>query len=146
VFFLELIRRVHRIEDRELAVSHHQGAAKARRISMRNAILAALFGVGTVLVAVGGESPDRSGYRPGTGQNLAVGGGLISILAASDEQGQQLLLIDPNTRALGVYHIARGSGAVTLKSVRNCTWDLRMVQFNGASPLPQEIRAMLDDR
>ena len=113
---------------------------------MRNAILAALFGAGTVLVALGGENPTLSTYGPAAGQNLAVGEGLVSIVTGSDEQGQQLLLIDPRTRTLGVYHIARGSGAVTLKSVRNCTWDLQMVQFNGATPLPQEIRAMLDGK
>jgi hypothetical protein len=110
---------------------------------MRNAILVALIGAGAVLVALGGERPDLPAYGSATGQDVAVGDGLVSVLTASDEQGQQLLLIDPRTRTLGVYHIARGSGAVTLKSVRNCDWDLRMIQFNGATPLPQEVRAML---
>jgi hypothetical protein len=113
---------------------------------MRNAILAALFGAGTVLVALGGESSTLSAYGPAAGKNLAVGEGVVSMVMGADEEGQQLLLIDPHTRTLGVYHIARGSGAVTLKSVRNCTWDLQMVQFNGANPLPQEIRAMLDGK
>lgn len=76
---------------------------------MRNAIFAALLGAGTVLVALGGEGPSVSAYGPAAGQDLVTGDGLVSVLTTADEQGQQLMLIDPRTRTLGVYHIARGS-------------------------------------
>jgi hypothetical protein len=41
---------------------------------------------------------------------------------------------------VGVYHVERSTGEITLKSVRNLTWDLQMVQFNSGNPLPQDIR------
>ena len=71
------------------------------------------------------------------------------IIAFSSESGQgsqQITLIDPKTRVLGVYHVDRSSGAVTLKSIRNIHWDLQMDEFNGVSPSPREIRQLLDQR
>ncbi len=59
---------------------------------------------------------------------------------------QQLTVIDPQTRVMSVYHIDVTSGAITLKSVRNIHWDLQMSEFNGVSPLPREIRALLEQR
>jgi len=54
--------------------------------------------------------------------------------------------VDTRTRALGVYHIDRGTGQISLKSVRSVQWDLMMDDFNGGNPAPQEIRSLLDSR
>ena len=59
---------------------------------------------------------------------------------------EQLTLIDTNQRVVSVYHIDPSSGQITLKSVRDVNWDLRMTQFNGTSPLPNEIRTLLQQR
>jgi hypothetical protein len=55
-------------------------------------------------------------------------------------------LIDPATRTMAVYHIDTSSGEIALKSVRNVNFDLQMMEFNGKSPLPNEIRAILEQR
>jgi hypothetical protein len=71
--------------------------------------------------------------------------GLIALTNAC-EHGQQLTVVDPESRVLGVYHIDSTSGEIVLKSVRNIHWDLQMIEFNGTSPLPREIRSRLDNR
>jgi hypothetical protein len=60
-----------------------------------------------------------------------------------DPQRQLLTVFDPETLTLCVYHVNSDSGEISLKSARNLTWDVQMVEFNGTSPLPQEIRSML---
>ena len=47
---------------------------------------------------------------------------------------------------MAVYHIDTVSGEIVLKSVRNIHYDLKMMEFNGTSPLPGEIRAILEQR
>ena len=42
-------------------------------------------------------------------------GGLIALATSVDEQRQQVTVIDPATRVLGVYHIDLSTGEVTLK-------------------------------
>lgn len=64
-------------------------------------------------------------------------------LPADSAQSQQVTVIDPQTRAMAVYHIDKATGRVSLKSVRQCHWDLQLEEFNGASPLPREIQSML---
>lgn len=55
-----------------------------------------------------------------------------------------LTMVDPQTSALAVYHITRETGEVKLKSVRNFQLDLRLSNFNGGSPTPEEIQKMFD--
>jgi hypothetical protein len=75
-----------------------------------------------------------------------AGGSLITVSASAGEHRQQLTVVDPETRCLAVYHIDTASGEVTLKSVRNIHFDLRMMEFNGTSPLPSEIRALSEPK
>jgi len=70
--------------------------------------------------------------------------GLVALATEAGEGRQQITVIDPVTRVLGVYHIELATGKVTLQSVRNLHWDLQMIEHNGTSPLPQEVRAMLE--
>jgi hypothetical protein len=55
-----------------------------------------------------------------------------------------LTMVDPQTSALAVYHITRETGEIKLKSVRNFQLDLRLSNFNGGSPTPEEIQKMFD--
>jgi hypothetical protein len=73
-------------------------------------------------------------------------GGLIALATPIGEQRQQVTVIDPEKRVLSVYHIELASGEVTLKSVRNIHWDLQMTEFNGTSPLPREVRSLIEQR
>ncbi len=81
---------------------------------------------------------------PGVG--VEPSGELIALTSPVDNNHQQLTVIDPRTRVLGVYQLELGTGAVTLKSVRNLSWDLQMDEFNGVKPLPREIRSLLERR
>ena len=73
-------------------------------------------------------------------------GRLLAVPTDVNAQVQQITVIDSQTRVMSVYHVERATGEVTLKSVRNIHWDLQMDEFNGTSPLPREIRALLQKR
>jgi len=103
-------------------------------------LLACLMGlalVGTLMPSVGWAQ--RAAVTPSTG-------GLITMATAAGEHRQQVTVIDPDTRVLSVYHIDLNTGAVELKSVRNIHWDLQLGEFNGISPLPRDVRSMLEQR
>jgi hypothetical protein len=70
--------------------------------------------------------------------------GLLALSYTSGEKTQQITVIDPRSRAMSVYHIDATSGAIELKSVRRIEWDLEMMHFNTADPLPQEIRSLIE--
>ncbi len=114
---------------------------------MRIAVVgaSALFGlVLAVVLAAGGGSvgfAQRAATVPMTG-----GASLVTVTAQAGENRQQVTLIDPATRTMAVYHIDTTNGEIVLKSVRNLTYDLQMIEFNGTSPLPNEIRAILEQR
>ena len=69
-----------------------------------------------------------------------VGNALITHIQPSDVNPTVLTIVDPLTRAIGVYHINRETGEIHLKGVRNISADLQMDQYNSHSPLPKEIR------
>lgn len=57
---------------------------------------------------------------------------------------QQLCVLDPRQRVVAVYHIDADKGGIALQSVRNIYWDLRINHFNGTTPLPEEIRSLIE--
>lgn len=71
--------------------------------------------------------------------------GAVQALTLPTAPGERPLLavLDPQTRALGVYQVDAATGEIALKCVRNIQWDLRLTEFNGVSPLPSEIRSMV---
>lgn len=71
---------------------------------------------------------------------------LIVIPLEGDEKSQLLTVIDSKRRVMSVYRIDRASGKITLCSVRSINWDLQMTEFNGESPLPREIRSLIQPR
>jgi len=72
--------------------------------------------------------------------------GQLLAFSEADEGGRQIILIDPRTRVMGVYHVDGLEGKIQLKSVRNLLWDLHIEDFNGAKPSPSEVRAMVETR
>ncbi|OHB81260.1 MAG: hypothetical protein A2W31_13705 [Planctomycetes bacterium RBG_16_64_10] len=113
---------------------------------MRNVVWAALLGAAVTVLAGAWDRPTAAALGSAAGPNPGSDGSLISLLAAADEQGQLLILIDPRTRAMGVYHIERATGEVALKCVRNFSWDLQMLEFNGKGLQPKDIRGMLEGK
>ena len=71
---------------------------------------------------------------------------LIALTAPVDQHRHQVTVIDPRGRVMSVYHVELATGEITLKSVRNIHWDLQMSEFNGVSPLPREIRSLVEPR
>ncbi len=106
-------------------------------------------GVGVLVVAVwsapAATSPAVSA-PPGGGSGAASAGGLIALACPAGDHRQQLTVVDPTMKVVGVYHIDTATGDIVLKSVRNIHWDLQMVEFNGGSPSPREIRTLLEQR
>ena len=55
------------------------------------------------------------------------------------------MLFFPGQR-IGFVGVHVESGQISLRSVRNCRWDLQMDEFNGAEPSPEKIMALLRTR
>lgn len=71
---------------------------------------------------------------------------LIGLTMSVGQTQQQVVLVDARQRALCVYHVDTASGKIELKSVRNFHWDAQLLDYNGTSPLPQEIRSLLEQK
>jgi hypothetical protein len=114
---------------------------------MRIAVIGASTFVGLVLAALVSAVGPSVGFaqRPVTAAATSSAG-LVTLSTPSGDNRQQVTLIDPATRTMAVYHIDTSSGEIALKSVRNVNFDLQMMEFNGKSPLPNEIRALLEQR
>ncbi len=103
------------------------------------------------VVAIG-QRNEAAAQRPGlsmgtgslAGSSPEATSELITFTSTAAENRQQLTIIDPRSRVIGVYHIDPSSGVVTLKSVRSFQWDLMMSEFNATNPLPREIRSMIE--
>lgn len=113
--------------------------------------LAALIGlVATSMLPeiAGGQGPRGSVYASAGSISSGSfrpepGGALVAHFAASAGGPHTVTVIDPQRQVLGVYHVDAATGAITLKSVRNLSWDLQMIQFNSESPSPQDVRGGL---
>jgi hypothetical protein len=88
---------------------------------------------------------------PGSSEPAAVGQGpivssstapLFADVTSNDGGPQTVTVIDPIQRVMAVYHVDKASGEIALKSVRNLTWDLQLMDFNSQKPLPKDIRDM----
>ena len=115
---------------------------------MNRVVLGALLGAGLVVAALGSwdqggkllaDPPERPFGRVASSELIAVAG-------PADDRGQYVTVIDPRQQVMGVYHVARDDGKIELRSVRNIHWDLQMLEFNCESPLPREIRSLLEQR
>ncbi|MEW4564194.1 hypothetical protein AB1K70_16770 [Bremerella sp. JC770] len=70
--------------------------------------------------------------------------GLVVHAVKSEDGGQMMIMVDPDTRVMAVYHVDGITGKVSLKSVRNLQWDLLIEEFNGGEPSPREIRSLIN--
>ena len=110
---------------------------------MRRMAIGVIMVAGVVMLARGALSiPEPVFANHGT--SPLADQGLIALTSSLEDGREQLTVVDPKLRAVAVYHINPANGALTLRSVRNIHWDLQMSQFNGVSPLPQQIRSMLE--
>jgi hypothetical protein len=115
---------------------------------MKKAVLGALAGIGLAMAVFGAMDHHGEVFAGRLAAEYAGGpaNGVLAIPGPAVDDGQLLTVIDPSTKAIGVYHIASPSGKITLRSVRNIHWDLQMTYLNNESPLPQEIQSLLPAR
>ena len=118
---------------------------------MKRLVLGTLLGMGLVTAAIAvaqqrGEVSAQRAAPASPGPAVAAGSELIVVPTSLGEKGQMLTVVDPRQRVLSVYHIDLPTGKIALKSVRNIQWDLQMAYLNNESPLPQEIRSLLEQR
>lgn len=114
---------------------------------MRTVVLGVLIGAGLVIAAaeLASARNEAAALVPATMQPVLPEGQLIGVpLSKVGEQYQGLVVLDPKSRVLAVYHIDLHSGGVGLQSVRKIDFDLRMDSFNTKVPLPQEVQSYLE--
>ena len=108
---------------------------------MRRSLFGALLGASLVIAVAAGRGVSETPYAPPIDSPARTGGNeLITHVSAADGGALTVTVVDPKQRVMAVYHVDRGTGEITPKSVRNLTWDLQMIEFNSGSPLPQDIR------
>lgn len=84
---------------------------------------------------------DHPSMLQSQGRPSATQDGELQMFSTTMQSGiQQLVVLEPETRSLAIYHVDPGQGGIQLKSVRDLRWDLRMEEFNASSPLPSELR------
>jgi hypothetical protein len=112
---------------------------------MRRLLLGALVGAGLLVATLAAQGLSDPPNGPSQTSTQAAGdrGGLITHMSGGDGPALTLTVIDPRERWIGVYQIERGSGAITLQSARNITWDTQLIDLNSGKPLPQDIRSAL---
>lgn len=99
------------------------------------------FGWGIGLIAAATWCAADQTYVTGS-QGVASGGvPLVTHVIAQENRPHAIVVVDPQTKTLAVYHVDLATGKLALKSVRNTTWDLQMRDFNTEDPLPQDIRS-----
>ena len=105
-------------------------------------LVAATWAVGAPGLGAGNPPPGGEAR----GDRAVPSDDLIALATPVADGRQQLTIVDPKNRVLGVYSIDAATGVITLKSVRNIHYDLLMDEFNGAAPTPREIRTLLQPR
>lgn len=113
---------------------------------MRQVILGAVVGASLVYaIALVGSDGNRA-LAQRVGPTPDGSSGLIALPNVLPDGRQMLTVIDPRTRVIGTYQIEPGKGDIVLKGVRNITWDLQIDEYNGGSPSPSEVRALVEQR
>jgi hypothetical protein len=108
---------------------------------MRRSLFGALLGASLVIAVSADRSSSEPAYAPPIESPVRSGSSeLITHVSGTDGPVLTATVVDPKQRVMAVYHVDRASGEISLKSVRNLTWDLQMIEFNSGNPLPQDIR------
>lgn len=112
------------------------------------AVLVVVFGVLADSPSAFSQAPTQPAAQPALPQRLplAAAGDLMAFSSETGSGPAQVTLIDVKSRVMCVYHVDRTTGQIELKSVRNVHWDLLMEEFNGVTPLPSEIRKILENQ
>jgi hypothetical protein len=110
---------------------------------MRTTLVGALLGASLVIGVLAGRGFTAPGENSPIDMSAHATGSELFTTVTPTEGALTVTVIDPRQRALAVYHVDRTNGEISLKSVRNITWDLQMMENNTGKPLPQDIRNAL---
>lgn len=113
---------------------------------MRRMILGALAGAGLVYALLVGGTDHGRAWAQRTAIVPETSAGLIALPSQMSDGRQSLTVLDPRTHVLGYYQIDPTKGEIVLRSVRNIHWDMQIDEYNGVSPLPSEVRALVEQR
>ncbi len=111
---------------------------------MRSALGGALVCAMVLALAWMPPAVEQVAAQQPTGSPTVATGSLIALSHTAAGNRQQVTVIDTVKRVMTVYHIEPEEGTIELKSVRKIEWDMEMVQFNGTTPLPADIRKLLE--
>ena len=113
---------------------------------MKAAVIGASIAACLVVAVWGGFADSREASAQRAAPHDAVANeGLIAFTATAGDNGQQITIIDPQQRVMGVYWVDN-EGKLALKSVRKIRWDLQMVDFNGVNPQSREVRSLVEQQ
>ena len=107
---------------------------------MRRSLFGALLGASLVIAVSADRGSSETAFAPPIDSPVRSGSELITHVSGTDGPVLTATVVDPKQRVMAVYHVDRTSGEISLKSVRNLTWDLQMTDYNTGKPLPQDIR------
>ena len=110
---------------------------------MRQLHVGAVLIAGLVIAATAVRSSSEPADGPLAEPSRVQSAELITHVTAADGEPQLVTVIDPRQRVMAVYHVDRASGQIALRSIRNITWDLQMIEFNSGDPMPQDVRSGL---
>lgn len=102
-----------------------------------------------VLLVRGVGSPDLAFAQGGPAQaqsgplEAGVNGGFHTHLMTTQQGDGLLVVIHPGSQAVATYGIDATTGAISIKSVRQISQDLRIDALNTSKPTPEEIRESL---
>jgi hypothetical protein len=114
---------------------------------VRQAVLGFLVGAGLLTALASWLAPGNSVLAQHARAPASPDGDVIAVHWTAESKHQEMMvLIDPRRKAMSVYQIDRNTGAITLKSVRQCEHDLLLRGFNENRPLAEEIRGMANQR
>ena len=111
---------------------------------MRQAIWGFLVVSGLTIVVIACRSDRNHVHAQHARHQLDARPGLTALTVPAGNNVEYVALVDPLERVMSVYEIDPQSGEIQLKSVRNVYWDLKMDEWNGTSPSPGAIRAMVN--
>ena len=114
---------------------------------MGRTILGAIAGVAVVIATVAAAEPYGQMKRSAeTTSTTNSGADLVVVSTPVGEKCLMLTVVDRRQQVVCVYHIETETGKISLKSVRDIQWDMKITQLNNEAPLPQEIRSLLEQR
>ena len=100
--------------------------------------------VAAVVVGLTGWS--AVGQQVGSSEGAGASSGSAGLITHVHEvEGEPItvIVVEPTSKVMAVYHVSRQSGEIKPKSIRSLKWDLQMQEFNSPELKPADIKKRL---